>query len=90
MVAPLRKRTPTSRGKRCAAFVFAVALLVPATASAQSRTLGSPLTQAPNATFGCETKPTFTAESFSGDYFYLPSSQPDCTWFLSFDVSYWI
>lgn len=59
------------------------ALLIPAGATAQSRTLGSPLTQAPNLGFGCEQKPTFTAQSFNGDYFLLPSNQADCTWFQS-------
>jgi hypothetical protein len=66
-----------------AGVLVGIALLVPAGASAQSRTLGSPLSQAPNAGFGCETKPTFTDQSFNGDYFYLPSNQPDCTWFQS-------
>jgi hypothetical protein len=62
---------------------LAAVLVAPAAALAQSRTLGSPLAQAPNASFGCETKPTFTAQSYNGDYFYLPSGQPDCTWFQS-------
>jgi len=65
-----------------ATVALALALFAPA-GFAQSRTLGSPLTQAPNAAFGCETKPTFTAQSFNGDYFLLPSGQPDCTWFQS-------
>lgn len=62
---------------------MAVVLALPSTAEAQSRTLGSPLTQSPNLGFGCESKPTFTAQSFNGDYFLLPSNQPDCTWFQS-------
>ncbi len=62
---------------------LAIVLAVPAGASAQSRTLGSPLAAAPNLGFGCETKPTFTAQSFNGDYFLVPSGQPDCTWFQS-------
>jgi len=68
---------------RFVAVVLGFALLAPAAAWAQSRTLGSPLTQAPNAPFGCETEPTFTAQSFNGDYFLLPSGQADCTWFQS-------
>lgn len=62
------------------ALVLAICLCAPATAGAQSRTLGSPLTQDPN-TFGCETKPTFTEQSSQGDYFFLSSGQPDCTWY---------
>ena len=55
-------------------------LVVPAGASGQQRTLGSNLANAPNS-FGCETKPTFTSQSFDGFYRLLPSGQPDCTWF---------
>lgn len=58
-------------------------MLAPASALGQSRTLGSPLTQAPNAGFGCETKPTVTATIHTGDYEYLPSGQADCTWYQS-------
>ena len=61
----------------------ALLLLAMIASPAQARVLGSPLTVAPNATFGCETKPTFTAESFDGFHRYLPSNQPDCTWFQS-------
>ena len=57
-----------------------VCLAAPGSALGQSRTLGSPLTQTPN-TFGCETKPTFTEQSFDGNYRFLASGQPDCTWF---------
>lgn len=65
------------------AVALAGGLLAPAGASGQSRTLGSPLAGAPNLGFGCEAKPTFTSQSFNGDYFLLPSNQPDCTWFQS-------
>ncbi|MDT5236339.1 MAG: hypothetical protein QOF47_2326, partial [Mycobacterium sp.] len=68
---------------RAALVAVALSLFFAVAASAQSRTLGSPLAQAPNATFGCEIKPTFTSQSFNGDYFYVPSGQPDCTWFQS-------
>lgn len=61
----------------------AVALALPGGASAQSRTLGSPLTQAPNAGFGCETKPTTTASIYTGFYEFLPSGEADCTWYQS-------
>jgi hypothetical protein len=63
--------------------LLAALLSLPGTTWAQSRTLGSPLAQAPNLGFGCESKPTFTAQSFNGDYFLLPSNQADCTWFQS-------
>ena len=62
----------------CIAIVLALAL--PAAASGQLRTLGSRLDKAPNS-FGCETKPTFTSQSFDGFYRLQPSGQPDCTWF---------
>ena len=58
-------------------------LAIPASAAAQSRTLGSPLAAPPDAAFGCETKPALTAQSFNGDYFFVPSGVPDCTWFQS-------
>jgi hypothetical protein len=48
-------------------------------AAAHGRTFGSG--QVPNVTFGCETRPTFTQQSFDGYYRYLPSGQPDCTWY---------
>jgi hypothetical protein len=72
-------------GHRSAACAVALAalLLAPAAAPGQSRTLGSPLTQAPNAGFGCETKPTVTANIHTGRYDFLPSGQADCTWFQS-------
>jgi hypothetical protein len=62
---------------------LAILLALPAAASAQSRTLGSPLAAAPDGTFGCETKPALTAGSFNGDYFFVASGVPDCTWFQS-------
>lgn len=62
--------------------VLAIALTLPAAAPAQT-TLGSPLAQPPNANFGCETKPTITSQIFTGNYDFLPSGQPSCTWFQS-------
>jgi hypothetical protein len=54
-------------------------LLMPAAASAETRTFGSRLDKAPTANaFGCESKPTL-----SGDlHTYVPtaSNTPDCTW----------
>jgi hypothetical protein len=69
-----------SRARPLACVVVAASLVVPAAAFAQARTLGSPLTRAPNL-HGCETEPTFTANSSNGDYEALPSGDPDCTWF---------
>ncbi len=60
-----------------------VALVIPAPSQAQSRTLGSPLAATPDGAFGCETKPALTAQSFTGDYFFVASGVPDCTWFQS-------
>ena len=65
-----------------AAVLLAACLVVPAGALGQARTLGSPLTRTPNL-HGCETEPTFTANSSNGDYEALPSGDPDCTWFQS-------
>lgn len=48
-------------------------------AAAHGRTFGSG--QVPNVTFGCETRPTFTQQSFDGYYRYLPSGLADCTWY---------
>jgi hypothetical protein len=62
---------------------LALALALPAAAQAQTRTLGSPLAAPPDAAFGCETKPALTAGSFNGDYFFVASGVPDCTWFQS-------
>jgi RTX calcium-binding nonapeptide repeat (4 copies) len=62
--------------------VLASALAAAAGAQAQSRTLGSPLNLTPN-TFGCEIRPTVTEAFASGNYLFLPSGLPDCTWFQS-------
>ena len=74
--------------RRCperVAILVSVALgataLAPAGAAAESVTLGSPLTQAPDAPFGCEIKPTYTEQSLNGDYALLASGQTDCSWF---------
>jgi hypothetical protein len=72
-----------SSTKTSAMAMLAIVLALPAAASAQSRTLGSPLSAPPDAAFGCETKPALTAGSFNGDYFFVPSGVPDCTWFQS-------
>jgi len=63
-----------------ALLALGVLLIAPAGASGQQRTLGSNLANAPNS-FGCETKPTFTSQSFDGFYRLLPSGRADCTWF---------
>ena len=70
---------PVTRGKALLA-ATGLLLLAPAGASGQQRTVGSNLANAPNS-FGCETKPTFTSQSFDGFYRLQPSGQPDCTWF---------
>ncbi len=57
-----------------------LALALPAAAAGQLRTVGSQLDKEPNS-FGCETRPTFTSQSFDGFYRLQPSGQPDCTWF---------
>lgn len=75
-----RRRYPVS-GVLLVSVALGVASLAPAGASAQSRTLGSGLTQAPNAGFGCEAKPTLTEQSYNGDYAILASGQADCTWY---------
>jgi hypothetical protein len=70
--------------RRCPtlASLGAIPLLIAILASpAQGRVLGSPLTVAPNVGHGCETKPTFTSESFDGYYRPRPSGQADCTWY---------
>ncbi|HYI36805.1 MAG TPA: hypothetical protein VEX39_09390 [Thermoleophilaceae bacterium] len=68
----------------CVAIVAAAAcclsLVAPGGAAGQLRTVGSRLDKAPNS-FGCETRPTFTSQSFDGFYRLQPSGQPDCTWF---------
>ena len=65
---------------RCVGLALCLCLVVPAGASAQQRTIGSNLANAPNS-FGCETKPTFTSQSFDGFYRLSPSGRADCTWF---------
>lgn len=64
--------------------VVAVALVaaaaLPEASLAQSQEFGSSLSEAPNANFGCETRPTFTEQSSNGDYFPRPSNTADCTW----------
>lgn len=72
-----------SKTKRLAIAALAIVLALPAAALGQSRTLGSPLASPPDAGFGCETKPALTAGSFNGDYFFVASGVPDCTWFQS-------
>lgn len=62
-----------------ALLAVAVSLAAPGGAGAQTRTFGSALDKTPN-TFGCETEPTFTSQSYNGDYQFLPSNDPDCTW----------
>jgi hypothetical protein len=47
--------------------------------AAHGLTFGS--SQVPNATFGCETRPSYTEQSFDGNYRYLPSGLADCTWY---------
>lgn len=66
-------------GGVAAVLAMAVCLAAPGGAGAQSRTFGSALDKVPN-TFGCETEPTFTSQSYNGDYFFLASGDPDCTW----------
>jgi hypothetical protein len=85
MIGSDRNLMPTRAQTRAVGVmaVLALAWLSAGQAAAQSRTLGSPLSQPPNLGFGCEAKPTFTSQSYNGDYFLLPSGQPDCTWFQS-------
>src|ERR1044072_6910187 len=76
-----RVPTPLPHRSRIATtlLVLAAALALPAAASGQAVTFGSPLTVAPNATFGCETMPTPIPDA-SGNYAFVPSGVPDCTW----------
>jgi hypothetical protein len=60
--------------------VLALALLAPASAAAQSRTFGSPLTADPNVSLGCETKLALGDDGGTGTFYASPSNQPDCTW----------
>jgi hypothetical protein len=57
-----------------------LALFAPASAGAQSRTLGSPLTAEPNLNLGCETRLALGDDGGTGNYYASPSNQPDCTW----------
>ena len=68
------------RAMRLILLALVLCLVVPVSAGAQSRQFGSSLGQAPNANFGCETRPTFTEQSSNGDYFPRPSGTADCTW----------
>ena len=63
---------------RVAMLVIGFTLAAPGSAAAQSQTRGSALLQDPN-TFGCEVRPSLV--SFSGDYNFFISGQPDCTWY---------
>ena len=65
--------------RRVLLVVCAAALLSPAAASAQSQTLGNPLTSTANATFGCDRQPGVTFGNYSGYDRLDPSGRPDCT-----------
>jgi hypothetical protein len=58
--------------------VSVVALLVPASASADFVTLGSPLAETPNVTDGCESMPQII--DTQGHMGPVPSGTADCTW----------
>lgn len=58
--------------------LLALSLAFCGTAAAQSITMGSPLTQAPNVSFGCDAQPAI-ADS-NGDFGLFVSNAPDCTW----------
>lgn len=62
------------------ALALALALLAPASAAGQARTLGSPLTAEPNINLGCETRLALGDDGGTGTYYAFPSNQPDCTW----------
>jgi hypothetical protein len=64
--------------RRLALIPLALALVLPATAAAQSQTFGSPLTTAPNLNVGCEMYPYIA--DVSGSYGLKPSGVADCTW----------
>jgi hypothetical protein len=57
---------------------LAGAMLVPATASADFATLGSPLTEVPNVEPGCESQPQIA--DTQGNMAGFPSGTADCTW----------
>ena len=58
-----------------------VALFVPAAASAETLTLGSPLTAVPNVQPGCEAMPQIV--DTQGNMGAVASGTPDCTWRLA-------
>jgi hypothetical protein len=60
--------------------VVALVLALPASASGQARTLGSPLANPPNIQLGCETHPALGDDGGTGTYYANPSNTPDCTW----------
>jgi hypothetical protein len=76
----VRRRISTAKIVSVLVLGAVAALLLPAAAGAQSRTLGSPLALAPDWPYGCETKPTFTEQSLDGYYRPGPGTA-DCTWF---------
>ncbi len=47
--------------------------------AASLQSFGDPLTDAANATFGCEVAPGIG--DTAGNYYAFSSNQPDCTWF---------
>ena len=69
-------------GRFLVGLAVTLGLVLPSTALGQARTLGSPLTLAPN-TFGCDVRPTITGDIVNGNYTFLLSGAPDCTWFQS-------
>jgi len=68
--------------KRSLLLALLVGLVLPAGAGAQAQTLGSPLTQAPNWSAGCETELDFFDEgpTAQGEYSFRQTNR-DCTWF---------
>lgn len=63
--------------RRLALIPLALALLLPASAAAQSQTFGSPLTTPSNVGIGCDQKPIIV--NVNGDYGPGPGAA-DCTW----------
>jgi hypothetical protein len=68
---------PPSRPPLLAA--LALTLVTLGSARGQTVTLGSPLTQAPNISFGCEAQPALLPDA-SGNFGLFQSGVPDCTW----------
>ena len=66
-----------SRTSLLAALALTVA--TPGAARAQTVTLGSPLQEAPNISFGCEAQPALLPDA-SGNFGLFQSGVPDCTW----------